>query len=90
MKVSCPTCDVTRDHYIRCPICQEEIPEPQMKIICVCGKEFNMENSSWVLPNHTKSDGSFCSGSFVMGNKYTICLSGIIQIGDLSTEGKGE
>jgi hypothetical protein len=54
-----------------------------MKIICVCGKEFDVGNQGFVLPNHSKPDGDFCTGSFVMGNRNIINLAGILQFGNV-------
>lgn len=40
-----------------------------MKIICFCGKEFDLgESSLIVLPNHTDKDENVCRGSFIVAN----------------------
>ena len=50
---------------------------PPFKIICLCGKEFEIERdaSRYVLPNHTNNKGEVCRGSLIMGSDQMINLS---------------
>jgi hypothetical protein len=38
----------------------------KMKAVCICGKEFDISEGFWVLPNHTDKNG-VCPGSLFAG-----------------------